>query len=377
MTMVESVGWVLVHFVWQGTAIALVLAALLALTSTAQATLRYALSCAALTVMLMATVATAVTVITSAEPTMAKQPSADDAAATSPLRASSDEVAATTSSALQTVGKTFNAQQTPSPGSSAVRAIVVVAMPWVVAIWAVGVLFLSVRLVGGWWRTLVLRRVGIAPVPEWCLTQLANLSSRLGITRPVTMVASLRVAVPIVLGHLKPVIVLPAAVVAGMNASQLEAIVAHELAHVRRHDYLVNLAQTVVETLLFYHPAVWWVSRQVRETREHCCDDLAVTICGSRAGYVHALLGLEELRSDDLRTSAGALALGATGGSLLSRARRLLLQTEAQPGSPLLAAGVIALTVVAVAGASASFAPEELAVREAPVLEEVESSRIE
>ena len=116
------------------------------------------------------------------------------------------------------------------------------------------------------------------------LVPLAALDARrsLRITRPVAMVSSIRVPVPVIVGHLKPVIVLPAAALAGLSPAHLEAVIAHELADVRRHDYLVNLAQTVIETLLFYHPAVWWVSHHVRVAREHCCDDIAVTVCRSR-----------------------------------------------------------------------------------------------
>ena len=234
--------------------------------------------------------------------------------------------------------------------ASLAQSIVDRAIPWLVLAWLAGVLLLSFRLLGGWWSTRALRVVDVSPVPEWCLAQLSALSARMGIARPVAIVSSVRLTVPVILGHVKPVILLPAAVLSGLSAAQLEAIVAHELAHVRRHDYLVNLAQTVVETLLFYHPAVWWVSRQIRETREHCCDDLAVAVCRSRREYVHALLELEELRG-----SMPVLALGATDGSLLSRGRRLLAPAQARPASPRLAASVIALIVVTAAVAGASF----------------------
>ena len=130
------------------------------------------------------------------------------------------------------------------------------------------------------------------------------------ITRPVAMVCSVRLSVPVIVGHVRPLIVLPAAALSGLSPDQLEAILAHELAHVRRHDYLVNLAQTVIETWLFYHPAVWWVSRQVRVSREHCCDDLAVTLCRSRHDYVHALLDLEELQGARLDCSRSAPPTG-------------------------------------------------------------------
>jgi uncharacterized protein involved in exopolysaccharide biosynthesis len=99
----------------------------------------------------------------------------------------------------------------------------------------------------------------------------------------------------------------------------LQAILAHELAHVRRFDYVVNAGQCVLETLLFYHPVVWWISRCVREERENCCDDLVVKVCGDRLAYARALATLEEFRGD-----IPDLAFAASGGSLLNRIRRLL-----------------------------------------------------
>jgi type II secretory pathway component GspD/PulD (secretin) len=150
------------------------------------------------------------------------------------------------------------------------------------------------------------------------------------------------VEVPTVIGWLRPVILLPAGCLLGLSAAQLEAILAHELAHIRRHDYLVNLLQNVVETLLFYHPAVWWVSRRIREERENCCDDLAVEICGDRVTYARALATLEELRH-----APGQLALAAAGAPLLQRIRRLAGKSGARasrPGWPL--AGIVALLIV-------------------------------
>src|SRR5262249_1819281 len=125
--------------------------------------------------------------------------------------------------------------------------------------------------------------------------------------------------VPMVVGWLKPIILLPVSTVAGMTPIQLKAINAHELAHVCRYDYLVNAAQNVIETLMFYHPAVWWISRCIREDRENCCDDLVVRVCKDRLAYARALVRLEELRGVTSR-----LAFAASGGSLLTRIRRLV-----------------------------------------------------
>jgi len=379
MTIVELLGWVLLHFVWQGAAIALALGVLLALTRESQARLRYMFSGIALVLMLGAAVATGTLMRTSARP--GAQTAA--AAAASPLTpvepavgraghgAPNRSPAISPASLLRSRDLDELRRTGADVNRSVFQPIVDRAIPWLVMAWLAGVLLLTFRLLGGWWSTRALRVAGISPVPEWCLAQLSALSARMGITRPVAIVASVRVTVPIILGHLKPVILLPAVALTGLDTVQIEAIVAHELAHVRRHDYLLNLAQTIIETLLFYHPAVWWVSRQVRESREHCCDDLAVAVCRSRREYVNALLELEELRG-----STPALALGATGGSLLARGRRLLAPARARTTpAPRLAASVIALIGIAAAVVSASFNSASIPASRGP--EPLESGSVE
>jgi beta-lactamase regulating signal transducer with metallopeptidase domain len=112
---------------------------------------------------------------------------------------------------------------------------------------------------------------------------------------------------------------LPVGALTGLTTQQLKTIIAHELAHIRRHDYLINLLQAMIETLLFYHPAVWWVSRRIRQEREHCCDDLAVAMCGDALTYARALLEMERLRS-----AGPQLAVAANGGLLMDRIQRLV-----------------------------------------------------
>ena len=159
--------------------------------------------------------------------------------------------------------------------------------------------------------------VRTAPVAEQWQMAAVRLSRRLHIATPVKLLESTLVDVPTVIGWLKPVMLLPASALAGLAPAQLEAIFAHELAHVRRHDYLVNLLQTVVETLLFYHPAVWWLSARIRAERENCCDDLAVALCGDPVAYARALADLEELRG--------------TGGRLVMAANGALARAQNQP----------------------------------------------
>jgi hypothetical protein len=148
--------------------------------------------------------------------------------------------------------------------------------------------------------------------------------------------------VPIVVGYVRPIILLPVSLVTDIPTCQLEAILAHELAHVRRHDFVVNLLQTLVETVFFYHPAVWWLSCQMRAEREHCCDDLVVDELGNRLEYGRALLAIEEHRGRGRLTT---LALGATDGSLLSRVRRIVGASSQVERLPAVLLGIVLIGI--------------------------------
>ncbi len=176
-------------------------------------------------------------------------------------------------------------------------------------------------MVGAWLLVLRLKRSAM-PVPRRFEELLARVSGRLRVSRAVRLCRSALVEVPTVVGHLRPVILIPAGALLGLTPQQLEAVLAHELAHVRRYDYAVNLLQTAVETLLFYHPAAWWLSARVRAEREHACDDAAVEAMGDALSYARALAALEQLRG--AQTPPAALALAANGGSLMQRIQRLV-----------------------------------------------------
>jgi hypothetical protein len=171
----------------------------------------------------------------------------------------------------------------------------------------------------GWVAAQRLKRRSAVPIAETWRERVILLAGQLGIRRTVRVYESILARVPAVIGWLRPVILVPAGALIHLSAEELEAVLAHELAHIRRQDYLINLFQTAIETLLFYHPAVWWVGRRIRAEREHCCDDLAVQTCGDRIVYARALTSLEELRCGDRQ-----FAMAATGGDLGGRVRRLL-----------------------------------------------------
>lgn len=220
-------------------------------------------------------------------------------------------------------------------------------LPWLVLAWSCGVLLLSLR---AWrqWRGLkaLVRMAGL--VPEW-QARVTAMAERFGLRRHVIVLCSKVIATPAVVGWVRPVILLPLAVVCNFPAAQIELILAHELAHLRRWDPLANLFQVVLETLCFYHPVVHWISRDVRNEREICCDELALSISGgSRREFVTALAELGELRERH-----ASLLLAASGGVLLDRVRHMLpperegapIRTPARFVAMLLGAALVALTL--------------------------------
>ncbi|MCL4796650.1 MAG: GWxTD domain-containing protein [Bryobacteraceae bacterium] len=273
-------GWALIHFLWQGAVIGLALAVVLRAWRAKGPEFRYAAACAALGAMALAPVATALVLAGAG---------AGNAAVWV------NDKGSRTAEALLAL---------PEPGAS-------LPMDWLVALWASGAALLLLRACGGWY---VARRRTLTGIP--LDYPLSRLMERMEMTGVVELMESAAARTPQVFGWLRPVIVVPAATLARLSPAEFEAVLAHELAHIRRRDYLVNLVQTVVESVLFYHPAVWWVSRRIREERELCCDDWAVRVCGDRVAYSKALMKVEE------ETPMLAMAASATG--LKARIARLL-----------------------------------------------------
>jgi len=299
--LIQAIGWALVHFIWQGTVIAAATAIALRAMGGSRATTRYLVACVSLVVMLVAPLW---------------------AVLTNDFADSIDLVV------VPTAARALPAER---------------VLPIAVVVWMIGVVLLSVRLIAACVGVERLKRA-TREVDEAVSLRVRVLARRLGVERAVRVLESTMVSVPTIVGCLRPVILLPASVVTGLPASHLDAVLAHELAHVRRHDYLVNVLQAIVETLLFYHPAVWWCSRQIRIEREHCCDDLVVEVCGDRVVYATTLAQLEELRG-----LKPMLSLNATGGRLIDRVRRVLGEPPMNEGRSATWMIVTALTVVVAA----------------------------
>src|SRR5688572_8111119 len=333
--LVEAIGWALLHFVWQGALVGAVTALTLRLLRRSPADVRYVI--AAVSLSLMATLP----IVTGVQAYRALQieplASADRASVSSPV---ADAATAVETDAAPPA-------QSSAPLAEAALPQLERWMPLIVLGWMLGVGVLAVRLAGGWIWMQRMKSHGAEPADAALQAIVKRLSRSLHIARTITLLRSPGVDVPTVIGWLKPTVLLPMSALAGLSPLQVEAILAHELAHVRRHDYFVNLLQTLLETLLFYHPAVWWVSGQIRTERENCCDDLAVSLCGDPVVYASALADLE-----DLRGPASRFVMAASGGVLLNRVRRLLTgpAQHAGRGPAWLAATSAALLVLMVIG---------------------------
>ena len=232
-------------------------------------------------------------------------------------------------------------------------------------VWSAGAILLLLRLLGGWGYARYLATREARPVSgEWA-NRLHVLARRMGISRSIRLRVTERPTGPCVIGWLPPTILVPADVLSALPAEQVEALLAHELAHVQRHDYLANGLQSVAETLVFYHPAAWWTSRQIRAEREHCCDDGGAALCGSVSSYARALVALEASR----RTSV-PFALAAADGPMLSRVRRLVAPVPRQRRS--VADATLALAFVFAASLLAAACAD--VITDGPPSEEVEGT---
>ena len=198
------------------------------------------------------------------------------------------------------------------------------ALPWIVALWAAGTCGMSLRMAMGLaWIRRLRQTPQVASHATW-QGRLDVLSARFGLRRDVALRLVDGIDSPVAAGWLRPVVLLPIALVNRMPVASIEALLAHELAHIRRHDYLVNLLQNAVEALLFYHPVTWWLSRRIRIEREQIADRLAAEVTGAPRRLAFALSELSELSALDRIRPSLHLAQAAHGGQLMSRIELLV-----------------------------------------------------
>jgi len=324
---IEALGWSLVHFLWQGALVALVLEVLLFALRERSSRARYALRCGALGVMGLLPLATFLWLRRGAvaPPTLPDQLAEYLAAA----------------------------ERAAAPGWTS----------WLVAAWALGASACAARVLRDYARIRRLQSSAAGrPLPAEWQQRFEALARRMNVRAVVRVIDSAALAAPTVIGWLKPVVLVPARALTGLSAEQLEVVLVHELAHVRRHDYLVNLLQSALEALLFYQPAVWWVSHGIRAEREFCCDDAALSLTSDGVVYARALATLESWRNVQPE-----LALSTLGGPLMTRIQRLI---GIRPSTRPVRGPLAALGALLVIGSATAFAnqpsdgqdPEQLKV---------------
>jgi beta-lactamase regulating signal transducer with metallopeptidase domain len=339
---IRPLGWTLVHTVWQVAALSALLGLVLGAMRRLRPQARYGVALCALGLCLVAPFMTfaylSVQGVSSTRPAM------------------SQAVIRTASS------------MTPGTVSERIEA----CFPLVVSLWLIGLAFMCLRLAGGLVFLQRLRRNAEAMGQEW-QERLNVIAARMGIKRHVPLVISSRVDAPAVVGVAKAVILFPLGVLCRLSPNQVEALLIHELAHVRRYDYLVNLLQSFLEAAMFYHPGVWWISSVLRQEREHCCDDIAVEFLGDRFGYARALVHLEELR-----VLTPQLALNANGGSLMHRISRIVMPSPRpeRPSRALVPAAAAIALVLPLAAIAWSKVPARIPPDQNPPISTVLSDEV-
>jgi BlaR1 peptidase M56/SecD-like export protein len=368
----ERIGWTLFHSVWQIAQVAALYAIVSVLLRNRSAAARYAFGCVALLAMVAFPVGTYLLMPDDAGlgatdrsvgvKSMAETPALPGAAVA--LRhAAGWPHPSGVEGALPPVEV-----GTPASIAAAIWLGLRPWMPWVTAAWFAGVMLLSLRPIWGWLHVRRLQRHGVIYLSDALRQAAASLAGRLGVKRTVQFVQSTLIEVPTVVGYLRPIVLLPTAAITGLSVAEIELVLAHELAHVRRHDYLINLGQTIIEALLFFHPGMWWVSSQVRKERENCCDDIAVALSGDRSEYARALTRLEQQR-----VATPVAVLAATGGSLLDRVRRLMGRPAAEFGYRIATAWLAGLMTIGLASLVLAIGGSSQGDRQEPAEAEVET----
>lgn len=298
----SAIALSLLHSVWQIAALAVLAASSLTLLERRSAALRHTIGMAWLLSMALAPIATLVWLL--------RHPM---------------QMAATLSA--DSGGSAMHADTLPSLTAAAAAS----APSWLPLLWGAGVLAMLVRLVGGWWLVRGLDRQPFATLPAHWAQRADVLRRKLGIRRRVAIRLLQGVGLPCSAHAWRPVVWLPVSALTQLSPDQIEALIAHELAHIRRLDWIWNGLQCAIEALLFYHPGVWWLSRRIRQERENACDDLAVAVCGDAIVLAEALATLERHRMP-----AHALVLSSNGGALMKRITRLLSPEPISRPSPTL-----------------------------------------
>jgi beta-lactamase regulating signal transducer with metallopeptidase domain len=321
----KVLAWTLLHFLWQGAAIAALAGALMSMFRASST--RYLIGVGALALMFASFGVTFAL--------LSAPPAGGDGLAADSMPVSADVAPAVLAPEVLEISPILAI--TPERDFA-----------WVARTWLVGVCLLALRIAFGLLLLEQLRRRNLSALPAEIVERCRDLQQRLGITRMVRYCECRMVNVPSVIGFFRPVVLLPMRALTGLTAEQLEAVIAHELGHVKRFDVAVNFVQVIAETVFFFHPAVWWLNKRIRADREDCCDDVAIAACGRTVSYARALATMEGWRDTP------ELAMAATGSSVSTRVARLLGMGQQKNGAR--SAGVITASLVLAASLMAGAA---------------------
>jgi beta-lactamase regulating signal transducer with metallopeptidase domain len=297
----EMIGLTILHSLWQITMLWVVLIALLSLWPKASSAVRYTLAISTLVLSVLTTAATAI---------YEWQSHATIEAISVLPNGTTQTLAIEYSTATQTL-------------LSRITDSVNTSVPVFAWLWCAGLVVMSARFGGSFFYLGTLRaQENIEAISPVWKQELKRLSGVVGLRCEVAIATSARVSSPLTLGSISPIILLPAGLLSGLSTAQIEAILVHELYHIKRRDYLINICQALVEVILFYHPAIWHINNIIREERENCCDDQTLAFCGDAITYARALTQIQEINT----LTKPTLTMSATGpnaGNFSNRIKRL------------------------------------------------------
>lgn len=336
---IYSLGWTIIHSLWQILIIAVALRILLNLFKNASTNFRYLLSATSLVMILVAGIITFISIYTNYQPV----PIASETEGQSFIGSLLAQTAITERFTFLSIPALIAEQ------FKIVMAWVEMNLSLIVILWMMGIVLFMLKFTGNLFYVQRLKHRGTSNVPNEWHAMLKSLLDKVGVKKHVHLLESVFARGPMVIGHIKPVILLPVGLLFSMPVDQIEAIFAHELEHIHRKDYLINTLKSILEVIFFYHPALWWIVSIFDEEREHCCDDITLSASVQAMALSKALVGAEDFR---MRTPQLAPAFYKKHQSLFKRIRRMNTkkhQTQKFNGRPVALAviltGLIAFVV--------------------------------
>ncbi len=344
---IDALGWTLVHSIWQGALIASLVAIIMIMLRKGSAKSRYLVYFSSLILMLGISVATFIKVY-------------DPADASEKIDTAQGVESINEDLFLAAHENSFTEESQFGKAKKAFAGYFERNFPLFVSLWFLGICFFLLKFLGGYAYSQRLKHYRTLEATKYWNRKVLILSHKIGLNKSIRLAESALIKVPMVVGYLKPVILVPLGMLSSLPPQQVEAILTHELAHIYRKDYLFNLIQSVIDILFFYHPAIWWISRNIRMEREHICDDLVIMVNQDSIEYARALASVQEMKSN---YPAPAPALARNKYELLNRIHRMMNKpriipsfTEGFMSALIILAGIIGMS----ATAAISFGSEEL-----------------